>query len=235
MWKKWLRQWLHQWLRRLLGQDEERSVIGPGLQIRGPITGVGELEIRGRVEGDIVHSGRLIIAAGALCLGSIQTDELRLAGEVHGHVEARDKLELMETGRLYGDTVCGSLQIHPGASFQGTNRMAEGLLPGPRWTASAPAPATPALAILREPIRPEEPPPPWVQELFEPAPEEEAAVAWADEPAATADGPSAQPDGPAAPADEPPAPAQAEPTLLPPEIPAFQGGFGPVPAVRNTG
>lgn len=284
MWKKWLRRLHEEWVHRLLGQDEERSVIGPGLQIRGPITGVGELEIRGRVEGDIVHCGRLIIAAGALCLGSIQTDELQLAGEVHGHIHARDKLELMETGRLYGDTVCGSLQVHPGATFQGTNRMAEGLLPEPRRTASVPAPATAvlttavlttaapataalasalasaapvaaalapaepaamaptalapaasALAILREPIRTEEPPPPWVQELFESAPAEKEADTWADELAAPADEPHAQAERPAAPATEPKARAYAEPALFPPEIPAFQGGFGPVPAVRNTG
>lgn len=200
MWKKWFG--------KQYDEAEEHSVIGSGLQIQGPIRGMGELEIRGRVEGEIVHSGRLIIAAGAVCLGSIQTDEVELAGEVHGNIHARDRLELMPSARLYGDTFCSSLQIHPGAVFQGTNRMSEGLLPAPRRAAALPAPATSALAILCEPIGANEPP---LEQMLE------------EEPAALEQ------------MDEPPPQESVKPVHLPLEIPAFQGGFGPVPAARKIG
>lgn len=140
-------------------QNGDRSVIGPGLQIRGPVTGMGELEIRGRVEGGIAHAGRLIVAAGAVCVGPVQTDDLELAGEVRGDVHARGKLELLPGGRLYGDVICGTLQIHPGAVFEGSTRMAGDVLPEPRpvMALPEPQPAPPALAVLCEPVGSVEP------------------------------------------------------------------------------
>lgn len=150
---------LKSWFGRRPAPNSERSVIGSGLQIRGPVSGMGELEIRGRVEGGIVHTGRLTVAAGAVCVGPVQTDDLDLAGEVRGDVHARGKLELMPGGRLYGDVVCGTLQIHPGAIFQGTTRMAGDSLPEPRPVLALPEPM-----VVEDPVPAVETPVPVVED-----------------------------------------------------------------------
>jgi cytoskeletal protein CcmA (bactofilin family) len=139
---------------------DERSVIGSGLRIRGEMESEGELEIRGQVVGNIVHAGRLVVAAGARCDSLIRADELVVAGEVHGHVVVQGQLELLPTGRLYGDATCGRLVVAPGALLQGSSRMAEGggfggriALPPPaggRVVAAPPSDGQAAVAATRQ-------------------------------------------------------------------------------------
>lgn len=115
----------------------DQSVLGAGVRVKGEIESDGELEIRGQVIGDIYHAGRLVIAPGARCASNILADQLVIAGEVRGNVTARDQLELLPTGQLFGDATCARLMVAPGAVFQGATRMAQ-------------APAPPALPAPRE-------------------------------------------------------------------------------------
>lgn len=125
----------------------ERSLIGDGMVVRGPIQSRGDLEIQGQVDGDIDHMGRLVIG-----------------GEVHGNVRVTDQLELLPTARLIGDVMCMRLVVHSGAIFQGSTRMPEcpDVLPEPPERPAAlpagvsqPAQDSP-LAILFQPIGGEE-------------------------------------------------------------------------------
>lgn len=120
------------------------SLIGPGVRITGRVESAGELTICGRVEGDIFHSGRLVIGEGACCISNIRAESMQVAGEVHGNVEVAGALELLPAARLYGDTACAALQVRQGAVFTGTNRMA--------GTVEIRAP----LAVLSEPVSLEE-------------------------------------------------------------------------------
>jgi cytoskeletal protein CcmA (bactofilin family) len=159
------------WLNRRSARSDDRSVLGPGISIRGDFESDGYLEIRGRVEGEIVHSGRLVIARGAVWKGNIRADELVIAGQVHGNVDVLEELELEAGGQLIGDVACARLVVAPGAIFEGRNRMggpaaqSPALLPAP-IAGAGPAlldrimppprqsllPDTP-LAILAEPVR----------------------------------------------------------------------------------
>lgn len=130
------------WLwRKPYGINPDRSsVIGAEVRIRGDIDAAGRLVIYGRVDGDIVHNGHLVIGAGAHCASNIQAVSMEIAGEVHGNVQVQNSLVLLGTGRLYGDSACTSLQIQPGATFSGTNHMAAGM-PDLPLTPPAPPPA----------------------------------------------------------------------------------------------
>jgi cytoskeletal protein CcmA (bactofilin family) len=203
----------------------ERSVLGSRLQIRGTITSGGALEIRGRVEGDIEHSGRLVISSSGTCFSNIRADELQLAGEVRGNVAVEDLLELMPTARLYGDVACRSLRIHPGAIFLGTTHMPDAIPPAPAAPPLLSASAGPGqalqltgpLAVLCEPITGAE-----RRELLRNPVYEEAL-----------------PDHDAAEALEIPTdlPMEEPPRPEPPtdRAPAFYGGFYPVPAAKGQG
>lgn len=154
MWEKRAAAVWDQLVRLLRRRDDDRSVLGHRLHIRGAITSGGVLEVRGRVDGDIDHTGRLIVGPGGRCVSNIRADELQIAGEVHGNVHVDDLLELLPTGRLYGDTVCGLLRVHPGATLHGSTQMLRAVPPQPVLTAP-PQPflalAGP-LAVLSEPV-----------------------------------------------------------------------------------
>ncbi|MDB4895897.1 MAG: hypothetical protein JWN15_2159 [Firmicutes bacterium] len=157
---KWEKQAFALWkqvvrlMRLVRRRDDDWSVLGHRVHIRGEITSGGDLEIRGRVEGDIYHTGRLIIGPGGRCVSNIRADELQIAGEVHGNVHVDDLLELLPTGRLYGDTVCRILRVHPGATLLGATEMLSAVPPPadlPARPAPVPALAGP-LAVLSEPV-----------------------------------------------------------------------------------
>jgi|GEM_PF-3777292 len=137
------------------------SVIAAGMELSGPVSSSGVLEINGYVRGDILHNGRVIVGSTGLCEGRIQSVELTVAGEVRGDAFVRDRLELQAGGRLIGDAVCDRLEIKPGAVFQGMSRM----------MADAP------LAVLRAPVVTAVPEPVLLEPAYMDAVLEEAADA----------------------------------------------------------
>jgi cytoskeletal protein CcmA (bactofilin family) len=147
-----------EWKARGRTTGGDRSVLGTGVRVRGSIESEGDLAIHGRVEGDIIHTGRLVIAQGAQWVGNIQSDDLVIAGEVHGNVTVREQLELAPTGHLYGDVSCARLTVAPGAVFQGHNRMNGATQAAPPAAARTLPPLPPPnpddgpLAILLEPV-----------------------------------------------------------------------------------
>jgi cytoskeletal protein CcmA (bactofilin family) len=109
------------WRRQSVSQPS--SVIDRETEIRGPVRSRGAMEIRGHIYGEIVHQGRLVIAAGGVCTGPVRATELHVLGEVHGHVVVTGTLRVGNGGQLFGDVECGRLVVDPGGRFVGKNRV----------------------------------------------------------------------------------------------------------------
>jgi cytoskeletal protein CcmA (bactofilin family) len=99
------------------------SVIGPGIQWKGNLTGAGGLRIEGSFDGNIKVNGPLVVAEGA----KVTADEIRASAvSVSGTVKANivaDKVELLSTGRVYGDLVTGAFASEEGAFLRGQITM----------------------------------------------------------------------------------------------------------------
>jgi cytoskeletal protein CcmA (bactofilin family) len=88
--------------------------------VTGQLQSAGDIQIEGKVEGDI--RGQVVgIGATALIKGTVFGDVVESAGTIEGKIEARTAI-LMATARMFGDIVHKSLQIVPGAHFIGTSR-----------------------------------------------------------------------------------------------------------------
>ncbi|MDQ7794612.1 MAG: polymer-forming cytoskeletal protein [bacterium] len=118
------------------GLERVETIIGRGAHLNGSLTGTGTLRIDGRVEGQVVHRGDVVVGETGLVEASIQARNVTVAGEVRGSVEAEGKLELISTAKLTGDVKAAALVVNDGAYFQGSSAMsrAEG-------KAARPAPA----------------------------------------------------------------------------------------------
>lgn len=103
--------------------ERVETVIGRGTHFNGSLTAVGTLRIDGKVEGQIVHRGDVVIGETGVVEASIQARNVTIAGEVRGGIEAEGKLELVATGKLSGDIKAGALIISEGALFQGSSAM----------------------------------------------------------------------------------------------------------------
>ncbi len=105
------------------------SVIGPGLHYTGTLSGNTGLRIEGSFDGRIEIGGALIIAEGArVTADSIQAGVVSVAGTVKGNIVA-DKVEILSTGRIYGDLKTGSFASEEGAFLRGQITMRDGTEP----------------------------------------------------------------------------------------------------------
>lgn len=100
-----------------------RSAIGAGMQVTGRCTFQDGLQIEGTVLGDVTGeegaSSMLLIHEGGRVEGAISADHIVVAGRVVGPVLARERLELLASGRIEGDVRYKTLEMQPGAVVAG--------------------------------------------------------------------------------------------------------------------
>jgi cytoskeletal protein CcmA (bactofilin family) len=93
------------------------SVIGPDVVVTGDLTTGENLQVSGRIEGD-VRCAELHQAANGAIVGNVVAAEVRLAGLVEGKVTAGTVL-LEATARVTGEVSYTTLSIESGARVDG--------------------------------------------------------------------------------------------------------------------
>ena len=97
------------------------SYLGPGLQVKGEITGNEDLKLDCKVEGLISIGGfRLTVGPGAHLKGDIVAREALISGEVAGDIRACDRIEIVKSASIVGDLSTGKITIEDGAYFKGS-------------------------------------------------------------------------------------------------------------------
>lgn len=102
-----------------------RAFLGTGTEFDGKLVFNGSVRIDGCFKGDIMGGGLLISGEGSRIEGNITVDNIVISGEVHGNLEAKDKVEIDSRGKLFGDMISGVLVIQAGGVFEGNCRMAD--------------------------------------------------------------------------------------------------------------
>ena len=98
-----------------------RSVISASLSVIGRLEGATDIQVDGKVEGDIC--GQTVkIGSGAVIKGTVSGEVVELAGTLEGNIEARSAV-LAKTAHMSGDIMHQSLQIDQGARFNGNSRQ----------------------------------------------------------------------------------------------------------------
>jgi cytoskeletal protein CcmA (bactofilin family) len=92
-------------------------MLGGDTAIIGNIKATADLQIDGRVEGDIACTA-LVQGEGSEVVGAIHAESVRLAGRVDGSVTARDVV-ILKSARIRGDIAYDALTIEQGAQLDG--------------------------------------------------------------------------------------------------------------------
>src|SRR5207249_580827 len=94
--------------------------LGSSLQIKGHITGTEDLQIDGKVDGQITLRGHQLTVGSAAHLNSeIHAGEVVVYGKVVGNVHARDRVDVKTDGSVVGDISTARISIEDGAHFKG--------------------------------------------------------------------------------------------------------------------
>lgn len=96
------------------------SIISAALTVVGRLESAGDIQIDGKVEGDVRGQG-VRIGSTAVIKGTVTGELVELAGTLDGKIEARSAV-LTKTARMSGDIVHQSLQIEEGSYFNGSSK-----------------------------------------------------------------------------------------------------------------
>ena len=99
------------------------SIISADLVVSGTLTSTGDIQIDGRVEGD-VHSVGLVIGDKAFIHGEVLAEDVTVRGRVQGSIRAR-KVLLCSSCHVEGNILHEAFAVETGAFFEGNCRHSD--------------------------------------------------------------------------------------------------------------
>lgn len=99
------------------GRQGTMSVMGPDITVTGNIEALVDLNIEGRIVGD-VRCATLVLGATSVVTGSIKADRVRVSGKVEGAIETTD-LAIEAGAHVKGDVSYSRIRIANGAILEG--------------------------------------------------------------------------------------------------------------------
>lgn len=99
------------------------NMISEGTTIKGTIKSQNDLRIAGRLEGEAICKGKVIISSSAHIDGNIASVDADVAGKIEGTIKVSNKLSLRQTAIIGGDIYTKVLIVEEGAQINGNCRM----------------------------------------------------------------------------------------------------------------
>jgi len=97
--------------------------LGTDTNLKGTLRFTESVEISGTLEGKIIADGLLYIKEGASITADIRARDIIVGGMVHGNIEATEKLEILATGKIYGNVRTARFRVADGVVFEGKCEM----------------------------------------------------------------------------------------------------------------
>ncbi|CAN2039355.1 Protein containing DUF583 [Candidatus Magnetomoraceae bacterium gMMP-15] len=108
--------------------QEVNTFLGSQTHIEGTIEFEGAIRMDGNFKGKILsNNGTVIVGQHAVINGDMIVGSVMIMGEVHGQIEANNRIEIHPPGRMIGDIQAPQVLIDPGVEFNGkcimTNKL----------------------------------------------------------------------------------------------------------------
>lgn len=100
------------------------TILTTGCHFSGKLYCRGASRIGGKIDGQIISEGLLIIEEEAIITAEIKAEEAIIQGRVQGKLQATGRVELCASSHFDGDITTPSLVVREGALFNGNASMA---------------------------------------------------------------------------------------------------------------
>ena len=104
-------------------KNEVNAFLGKDTEFEGKLTFTGAVRIDGKLSGEIISSGTLIVGESAVIKSQVHAADMIISGEVHGDIFAENKIEISVPGKLFGNIQTPKLVIEEGVIFEGKCKM----------------------------------------------------------------------------------------------------------------
>ncbi len=107
--------------------DKIETVIGPNTNFKGNLVCDGSVRIDGVCEeGTIKTVGNIVVGPEAKVGADLIAENVSVSGAVTGKITASGRLEILSTGKVWGDVNVGSFLLDEDGYFKGQLAMNEG-------------------------------------------------------------------------------------------------------------
>lgn len=102
---------------------EAACIISNGIQVRGNLSGSGDLIVQGRMEGHIALQAHVTVEEGGIAVADVEAQDLTVHGQMNGNTDATGRISIASTAIYAGDLRAPRIVIQDGARFRGTIEM----------------------------------------------------------------------------------------------------------------
>jgi cytoskeletal protein CcmA (bactofilin family) len=100
------------------------SIIGPNLTIKGDISGIENLIIQGKLQGNIhLKNQNITVEEKGSVTADIWIKNITIKGSVEGNIQASGKVLIESKGQMTGDISASRISIMEGAQFKGSVKI----------------------------------------------------------------------------------------------------------------
>ena len=101
-----------------------KTIIGPGVKIKGEISGKEDLTVHGQVEGIIdLKKSQVIISKTGNINADVYAKTITIEGEVQGNLVGEEKIVIQPSGVVHGNMTSPRINVEDGAKFKGNVDM----------------------------------------------------------------------------------------------------------------
>ena len=100
--------------------DRIETVIGFNTNFKGRLVCDGSVRIDGICEEGVIETvGNIVVGPQAKVAADLIAENISVSGAVTGNIKASGRLEILSTGKVWGDVDAGSFLLDNEAHFQG--------------------------------------------------------------------------------------------------------------------
>jgi len=100
------------------------ALIGPGIRVKGDISGNENLVIEGQVDGKVLlDENHVEVGQTGRVNADITARVIKIAGEVRGDITGTEKVIISRSGNVHGNIVAPRMTLEDGAIFKGSIDM----------------------------------------------------------------------------------------------------------------
>ena len=110
--------------------EKIETVIGPNTNFRGRLVCDGSIRIDGICEEGVIETvGNIVVSPQAKVAADLIAENVSVSGAVTGKIKAVGRLEILSTGKVWGDVDVGSFLLDEDGYFNGKLSMKEDVAP----------------------------------------------------------------------------------------------------------
>jgi len=95
------------------------TVVGVNVALSGTLKDQNDIVVYGMVDGEVISEKSVTVGQTAQVKGPVHGQSITISGTIRGAIDASEKLEILETGKVYGSITTKDLVIHSGAVLVG--------------------------------------------------------------------------------------------------------------------